>query len=839
VTYTCQSFAARAPAVLAGLTLAACLTAPLPANDLWSLAPLASPAPPRSDIAPIDAFLQARLAEVDVIPAAAADRATFLRRATLDLTGLPPTREELAAYLADTSDDPASALIDRLLASPHYGERWGRHWLDVARYVQGSIKVPGVDRIDLAEPYRDYVVRAFNEDKPYDAFLTEQLAGDLLVSPDDSPGLYRDRLVAPAFLSIGPWFDECTDPAKLRLDIVDEQISTLTRAFLAMDFSCARCHDHKFDPIPTADYYALAGILRSTEITSRFPDEWRDGRPRAVRPLASPEELAALETFEQERTALRTRRWEFLTLAHKTHATHFSKASRPDLGPVLAAFEAENFAGHKNLREVSHDGFITLGSRRLLDQWVKYRLEIPTAGDYTLLVRCAAPEASPVKLEINGTVLPERVLTEATYGDTTAHFRWTSVFLPGLKAGGNFIRLMVDRHEPFPQLDRAELIAGAAPDASVVAQVKWEASSIAGIEALLSQDEATSLKTIDTELAAHDQTRPTFPTILEVADVEEPINLPVHPGGDPRQTLGEAIPRGVPTMAGAAFANQFSVSPVSSGRVDLAAWLSHPDNPLTARVMVNRIWQGHFGTGLVRTVDDFGFQGTKPTHPELLDWLAREFIASGWSIKHIHRLTMNSAAYQASSVGSSESLSRDPDAALLSRFPTRRLEVEAIYDSMLTSIGKVPRQKSRTSLDLTKSKDRALYILTSSRSPLGLGEEIRKTFPLFGFDESGRPMHQRDRSETPDQALWWLNNPLPRYYATKLAEKVLTVPGDDRARIIFAYETVLSRTPRPPQETAALRYLATCREELGLNETESWTRVCLGLFSSHSFRTLE
>ena len=168
----------------------------------------------------------------------------------------------MAAYLTDSNDDPVPALIDRLLASPHYGERWGRHWLDLARYVQGTIKVPGVDRINLAEPYRDYVVRSFNEDKPYDRFVTEQLAGDLLLKTGDSEETYRDHLVAPSFLSIGPWFDECTDPAKLRLDIVDEQISTLTRAFLAMDFSCARCHDHKFDPIPTADYYALRHLAQ-------------------------------------------------------------------------------------------------------------------------------------------------------------------------------------------------------------------------------------------------------------------------------------------------------------------------------------------------------------------------------------------------------------------------------------------------------------------------------------------------------------------------------------------------------------------------------------------------
>ena len=233
------------------------VTTPLLADETWSLKPLVRPAPP-SEGNPIDAFIEAKLVAAGLARNDSADPLTLLRRMTLDLTGLPPTREEIRnSKLKTTDPGEIKQEIDRLLASPHYGERWGRHWLDVARYVQGTIKVPGVAAIDLAEPYRDYVVRSFNEDKPYDRFLTEQLAGDLL-RPEGEPELARqEHLVAP-------WFDECTDPNKLRLDIVDEQISTTTRAFLAMDFACARCHDHKFDPISIRDYYALAGIFRST-----------------------------------------------------------------------------------------------------------------------------------------------------------------------------------------------------------------------------------------------------------------------------------------------------------------------------------------------------------------------------------------------------------------------------------------------------------------------------------------------------------------------------------------------------------------------------------------------
>jgi hypothetical protein len=248
----------------------------------------------------------------------------------------------------------------------------------------------------------------------------------------------------------------------------------------------------------------------------------------------------------------------------------------------------------------------------------------------------------------------------------------------------------------------------------------------------------------------------------------------------------------------------------------------------------------YFGKGLVSTENDFGTQGAYPTHPELLDWLACELIESGWSVKHLHRIILSSATYQASSAANPDTLTKDADGSLYSRFPARRLEVEAIYDGMLTSIGKVPRQPTGTPLDTSKSKDRALYILTSSRSPLGMGVEIRKMFPLFGFDDSGRPMHDRDESVTAAQALWWLNNPLPRYYATKLAEKVVKDhPDKPTERALALHETLLGRPPGSGAEAAMLGYADDLVKNEGLSETEAWTRVALGLFSSKTFRTLE
>lgn len=820
------------------------LALPLAADETWwSLRPLVRPAPPTAGN-PIDAFIEAALAEKGLQQAGPTAPHTLLRRMTLDLTGLPPTREEIAAYAADPDPDE---LVERLLASPHYGERWGRHWLDVARYVQGTIKVPGVAAIDLAEPYRDYVVRSFNEDKPYDRFLAEQLAGDLLAEADESEAARRDRLVAPAFLSIGQWFEECTDPNRLRLDLIDEQISTATRAFLAMDFACARCHDHKFDPVSTRDYYALAGIFRSTEITSRFADEWKDGRPRALQPLASAGEIAAATAADRQIQTLRQRHFALLSEAREALLAETPAAAdpAPGLPGTVLAFEAEDFDGHKDLKTIAlGEDNEAVAVRRPIEPWVRYRLVLPEAGSYSLLVRYAATVPSPVRLEIEGHFEDERVLGEPTYGESPDHFRWGVVPLGERPAGRAFVRFKAGRNEPYPILDRLILVKGQPSGQPPAGDATWRRllgpPSVAEMRFFLGDEDRAALGAIEAEIAAALRDRPVLPMTLAVRDGASPVDLAVHPGGNVYATEGEPVPRAVPSLAAGLVSASFPVDGRSSGRVEFAQWLVHPDHPLTARVMANRIWHWHFGEGLVRTVDDFGKQGSPPTHTELLDWLACELIESGWSVKHLQRLILGSDTYRASSARTPQNLAGDPDGTLLSRFPARRLEIEAIYDGMLTSIGKVPRQKPGAPLDTAKSKDRALYILTSSRSPLGLGIEIRKMFPLFGFDDSGRPMHDRDESVTAAQSLWWLNNPLPRHYATQLAKKLVAAHPDRAAeRALALHETVLGRPPGPEAEAAMLAYADDLVKAQGLSETEAWTRVALGLFSSSSFRNLE
>lgn len=822
--------------IIFGLLGLFCIPAALPAEDHWSLRALDRPAVSDGENG-VDLLIHRELAKEKLRQNDAADRYTLLRRATLDLTGLPPTREEIAAFVDDNSPDAWGKLIDRLLASPHYGERWGRHWLDVARYVQGTIKVPGINKTDLAEPYRDYVVRSFNQDKPYDEFLTEQLAGDLLPTTDRGNEATFDQLIAPAFLSIGQWFDECTNPNKLRLDLVDEQISTVTRAFLAMDFACARCHDHKFDPIPTRDYYALAGIFRSTEITEYFSDEWKDGRPRALRPLASETDLANAVKIESTRETLIQERFSVLSQV-RDRLTKNPPEAKP-LPTSAVRFEAEKFDGQKDLKTISLGEGQAIASRRRLDQWVRYRLTPVGTGPQTLLIRYAAPEAAPVLLEINGETAKDRILSEPTFGETPEHFQWSAVSLPSLKPGTNFLRLKVNRNEAFPTLDQFILVPGTLADDDK----NWRSAagplSIAEMSLFLTESERSQVTDLETRIKNLAESRPDFPLTLAIREAQPLIELPIHPGGDAETTAGDPVPRGVPSFADDLMKHSFPVPDGESGRVQLAKWLTDPQNPLTARVLANRIWHWHFGTGLVRTTDDFGIQGSPPTHPELLDWLAGELIENAWSIKHLHRIIMNSDTYRASALKTSDNSEGDPDGLLFSRFPSRRLEIEAIFDSMLTSIGKVSRQVSGSPLDPAKSKDRALYILTSSRSPLGLGVEIRKMFPLFGFDDSGRPMHRRDDSTTPAQSLWWLNNPLPHYYAGKLAEQLISRYPDVKERTRALHETVLGRPPESAAEEAITSYARDSIESNHLSEQEAWTRICLGLFSSRTFRQLE
>ena len=841
------------------------------AKTFWSFQPVHRPAPPEVGDRgwvrnPIDLFVLARLEREGLRPAPESDKLTLVRRATFDATGLPPTPQEVRAFLADQSPAAYEKLVDRLLASPHYGERWGRHWLDVARYVQSRITFPGVKNTLGDGAYRDYVVRAFNVDKPYDQFVTEQLAGDLLPPAKDRQQEF-DQITAPAFLAIGPWFDQCTDPNRLKLEMVDDMINVTSQGFLGLTVACARCHDHKFDPIPTSDYYGLGGIFGSTKIVGDFSQYWRDGRQRLLRSLAMPDQVATNDALLKEVDAKKAERWKLLTDGYSKRMTQwqadepkYRAAAKEIPQPFIKRFAAENFDGEHNLRiaQLALDGHSVdvIETMTPTDQWVKYIVEVPQAGKYRLEALYSANEPTPLDATVNGTVVAQSALAAPTGGWELIYQRWSDVCTCDLRDGMNFIRLET-KQGSFPRLDRFRLRK---VDESLSAEVSRLAASrtldpvvlrsfvedpqqpwptIADIVPYLAPSEQDQIAALDGEISQLEKSVEPYPTVVSVSDQAKPADMPIHLRGDTYAVSAQPVPRGVPSLFDGVL-DRPKIGAATSGRLQLAGWITDKRNPLTARVMVNRLWQWHFGRGIVTTPSDFGTRGAAPTHPELLDWLAAEFMQSGWSVKHVQRLIMTSSAYCMSSRASDEIVARDPENKLLSHFNVNRLDVESLYDSMASTTNVIVRQEPGGALDVAKDKNRAMYVLSSNRSPKGLGSEVRKMFELFDYDGSGATISQRPQSTTPAQSLFWLNSPLVRHFADNFAGRLLKMEKlTDPKRIEMAYLLALGRPPTKEEAAEATEYLGSCGDYQKMDRLAAWSSFCQALYGTVEFRYVE
>jgi len=619
------------------------LGAPWPENDKpvvsssqaagakhWAFQPMKRLAPPKVGGAEseIDAFLSASLHAAGLAFSPPADKRTLLRRATFNLTGLPPTIEEVTAFEADPSSDAFAKVVDRLLASPRYGERWGRHWLDVARYADSKGYVFQEERkYPYAYTYRDWVVRAFNEDLPFDQFVVHQLAADFVATPEDSR-----PLAAMGFLTLGRRFLNNAN------DIIDDRIDLVGRGLMGLTISCARCHDHKFDPVSQKDYYALHGVFASSieppELPKLPPDE---STPETEKYLAAYEERkSALERFQAETDA----------------AVAVTLALRP------VPFVRLNTVQEKR-REL----------RNKLDQLNASEGSLPRA---MVLVDAPTPVKPRVFLRGNAGRLGEEV-----------DRRFVSVL-----AGGN--------PQPFKQ---------------------------------------------------------------------------------------------------------------GSGRLELARAIASPENPLTARVFVNRVWARHFGRGLVRTPGDFGVKGDTPTHPELLDWLATRFIDDGWSIKKLHRRIMLSAAYQQSSAEQLNGAKADPDNRLVWRQNRQRLDFEAMRDSLLWASGQLDQKVGGRPVEIAKppfAKRRTLYGFIDRQNLPGL-------FRTFDFASPDVTSAQRFVTTVPQQALFMLNSPFVIEQARALVAKPEFGKGApvSEAQIQQLYTQVYARRAEPEEVATALRFLAT------------------------------
>jgi len=698
-------------------------------KNFWSFQPVKpvgfpQPKDAKWSATDVDRFILRKLEEKQLKPVGDADAATLARRLYFDLIGLPPTPEEVAAFVKDYESASGhrqlaiTRLVDKLLASPHFGERWGRHWLDVARYAESS----GKER-NFAFPeawrYRDYVIAAFNSDKPYDRFIREQVAGDLLPAKDAAQR--NELLIATGFLAIGPKGLNERNREAFIMEQVDEQIDVTTRAVMAVTVSCARCHDHKFDPVTQRDYYAVAGIFKSTETHFGIAGNGKNRQPsthvslvKSYSPAPAPDAAAPAKSAAAEKTSPAR-----LTPAMEAALKRFAEKNPKAATRLKNMTEAEKIAAYER--------FVGAGGGN-------------------------APKPAKAAKK------PDK------YPETPA----------APKAGG----------EPNGEFAMAVLDG-------------------------------------------------------------KPADCPIYVRGE-LEEKGPVIPRGFVTVLGAD--GPAKIAAGQSGRLELANWLTDPANPLTARVMANRVWQHLFGDGLVSTSDNFGATGERPTHPELLDFLAARLVASGWSVKQLIREVALSRTYRLASAMDAKNFAADPENNLLWRANQRRLDAESIRDSILAVSGRLDARPATGSAvsnmadtDLGRAARTGLKSDSRHRSvylPI-VREMLPEALGLFDFAEPSLVVAAREVTTVPSQALYMLNSPFIRENAAAFAKRFQGTSADPRERITAAYQLAFSRPPTAAELTRAESYLNTHASGRGNSPEAALTTFCQALFASAEFRYIK
>ncbi|MFN9184387.1 MAG: PSD1 and planctomycete cytochrome C domain-containing protein [Planctomycetota bacterium] len=821
----------------------------------WSFRPVESPAVPTVAEAdwvrtPIDAFVLAKLEQAGLQPSPAADRRTLLRRLTYDLTGLPPTNEELAAFLADESPHAYEQAVERLLASPRYGERWGRHWLDIARYAdtKDGVLMFGADRMrPFAYTYRDYVIRALNEDIPYDQFIREQLAADLI-----QPSVEPWRLGALGFLTLGRMFDNNVH------DIIDDQIDTTTRGFLGLTISCARCHDHKFDPVPITDYYSLHGVFANCEVPMELPL------------IEDPNATEAGRKFEEE---IRAKREELRNFVDQQHALQTEDA-RQRVGAYLAhalSTPPDPMETAVFFRSLTPDDFrpqITVRWRKLLA--ARLRLDDPVFGPAADFLQQSAAATS----DANGA--PGGGPNHKAEGELAAGELWPQILeswasRPAGTAAGEVNPLLLEQLRSSQVSTPAEL--GQAYGAAILAVYRQTLPSEPAAAAATTEPGAATEPAVASSAAADS---PEFKQLLELlvgpanptwfpksqthrytsrgetdayhGKVVELDRLAAQNPAAPARAMvvrdseqpyaPRVFLRGNPTNFGAEVPRQFvsilaperSPFGAGSGRLDLAASIASPGNPLTARVIVNRIWMGHFVEPLVSTPSDFGLRSERPLHAELLDYLAAELPRHGWSLKWLHReLVLSNTYRQASQVEPStaeRASAIDPENRLFWRMNRRRLEVEALRDTLLSVSGKLNLQmygRPEAGAAAPDSTRRTVYGLVDRQG-------LPVLFRNFDFASPDQSIERRPQTVVPQQALFALNSPFMIARSGDLATQVLAQTGTATERITWLYQRVLQRPPTEVEQAACAEFLADVAPEA---EPSRWSQLAQVLLASN------
>ena len=784
-------------------------------RNFWAFRSLSREAPPEVEAAdwvrtPVDRFILAKLEANRLAPAPAADKPTLLRRAAFDLTGLPPTEEEIRDFVADESEDAFENVVERLLRSPRYGERWGRHWLDVARYADST----GSDedhRYPHSWRYRDYVIQAFNDDMPYDWFVQEQLAGDILAA-DPAAGVGSRGIVATGFLALGKKALAQRDLVLKRYDVVDDQIDVTSKAFLGLTVSCARCHDHKFDPILQRDYYSLASIFASTY-------SYENGAKG--RPVETP--LTPVEKYEEFIEA-----WnEILDVdAQIKKILDFDKAAQKYRDKYHADM-AEYMLGAFAVYAQGADAAQTAAGRGLepamLAKWIAY-LDDPQAAELAKW-RGAGEDRATVA---------EHYAIEfkqaAEFHDRNQ--RWWSNARRRYPRSGKLVGPKpVVRPEDNLFFYKVWLDGGPLHRSAEEQMAALDAEDRSRLTALLARQK-------ELEAAAPRAEIPMACAVVEGERVEQRIFV----RGDHRN-LGASVPKAYPLVltGGEAPAELSS----TSGRLDLAKWIVSEGNPLAARVIANRVWGWRFGEGLVRTPNNFGKLGEEPTHPELLDYLARHLRENGWSIKNLHRLIMLSSAYRMAGTLDADRVRADPENRLLTRFPRRRLTIEEIRDALLAVGGNLDPTMGGTldpgiGTDGETSPDRISknpddFTRRSVYLPLRRAN-LPNLFTLFDFGDATNPSGKRGATTVATQALFMMNSPFLTEQARSLAQRLLQDEPQDNERLDRLYLAALSRFPDGSERDRALTYMHGIREKFDdFDESEAWQSLARVLLASNEF----
>jgi hypothetical protein len=779
----------------------------------WAFRPVKKPAVPQvpglpADASPVDAFLASALRAKGLSLSPPADRHTLLRRVTFDLIGLPPTAEEVEAFEKDASPDAFAKVVDRLLASPHYGERWGRHWLDVARYADTKGYVFQEERrYAYSYTYRDYVIKAFNEDRPYDRFVLEQLAADRL-------GGDPQALAAMGFLTLGRRF--LNNPH----DIIDDRIDTVTRGLLGLTVACARCHDHKFDPIPTTDYYSLYGVFASSVEPKELPLLGRP--PRTPAYLAFEKELKAREknladALQAQREAalarFRARAADYLLAAQDATRRTGAAAQQP-LGagelsrPMVKRWEmflAETRKGHNPVLAPWH-AFAALPQKEFAAKAPAVAARIAANADPQ------RPISRPVARAFAGA-------PPASQRDVAARYAAVFAEVEKLWQKAQPAKVLPDPHD---EAIRQLLYAPGGP-------VYVPPDATFRFLDRAARDKLTALRKRIDQFRASSPVAP--PRAMVLQDLPQPVTPHVFLRGNPNNP-GPAVPR---QFLGVLAGPQRKPFTEGSGRLELARAIASKDNPLTARVLVNRVWLHHFGKGLVQTASDFGLRSESPSHPELLDYLAWRFTEDGWSVKRLHRLILLSRAYQQGSQDRADGQRVDPENRLLWRMNRRRLDFEALRDGLLAVSGSLDRAAGGPAVDITKAP------FTGRRTVYGFidRQNLPGLFRTFDFASPDTSAGERHTTTVPQQALFLLNSPFVLQQARTLVRQpdVAGAPAGV-ARLQKLYRRVYGRAADRDEVALGLRYLEAARAEpgpAGAPGLDAWERYAQVLLLANEF----